>query len=273
MTDSVPVVQRHFEAEVPPPLAALSEPVACSKVSVDLSVLRRTLLSTFGVSDVAVRFRHDGNPEAFVSMTGQDAPDEETLMKYISGILPGYILPDPLRVLRTPLLKSADGEVDFATMEEEFARQNASTMTPRELLVRDIISNLLSVESDRIKGDSDFFLLGGNSLLLGKLSYFIRKATGATIPISAIFTNSTISGIAELIESQQGHRVSNSTSVTSLPYKTIPNTPSDSTLSYGSEDGTYSSTGSRGQSHPLSILVQIFPFIFFYPLKTALTCE
>ncbi|KAK0214939.1 acetyl-CoA synthetase-like protein [Armillaria fumosa] len=271
MTDSVPVVQRHFEAEVPPPLAALSEPVACSKVSVDLSVLRRTLLSTFGVSDVAVRFRHDGNPEAFVSMTGQDAPDEETLMKYIAGILPGYILPDPLRVLSTPLLKSADGEVDFATMEEEFARQNASTMTPRELLIRDIISDLLSVESDRIKGDSDFFLLGGNSLLLGKLSYFIRKATGATIPISAIFTNSTVSGIAELIEGQQGHRVSNSTSVTSLPYKTIPNTPSDSTLSYGSEDGTDPSTGSRGQSHPLSILIQVFPFIFFYPLKTALT--
>ncbi|KAG7445147.1 AMP-dependent synthetase and ligase [Guyanagaster necrorhizus] len=271
MTDSVPVVQRHFEAEVPPPLAALSEPIACSNVSVDLAELKITLLSTHGVSDVAVRFRHDGNPEAFVSLISQDAPGEDALMEYISGILPGYILPDPLRVLRTPLLKSTDGQVDFSTMEEEFARQNASTMTPRELLVRDIISDLLSIESDRIKRDSDFFLLGGNSLLLGKLSYFVRKATGAAIPISAIFANSTVSGIAKLIQIQQEHTPSNSTSMMTLPYKRLPDTPSDSTLSYGEQDSTKSPKGFRGQSHPLSILLQSFPFIFFYPLKTALT--
>jgi hypothetical protein len=49
-----------------------------------------------------------------------------------------------------------------------------------------------------ITDDSDFFLLGGNPLLLGKLSYFIRKAAGAN------FTNSTIKGIASLIEVEDG---------------------------------------------------------------------
>jgi hypothetical protein len=73
------------------------------------------------------------------------------------------------------------GEVDFVEMEAEVARAHASVMSEQALLVRDIIGNLLVADAAMIKPDSDFFLLGRNSLLLGKLAHQIRKQTGVSI--------------------------------------------------------------------------------------------
>ena len=60
-----------------------------------------------------------------------------------------------------------------------------------------------------ITADSDFFLLSGNSLLLGKLSHFICEQAGVNVSVADTFTNSTINGITSLIEAKgayyQGH--------------------------------------------------------------------
>jgi acyl carrier protein len=146
-------------------------------------------------------------------------------------------------------------------------------MSEHELLVRDIVANILLLEPAKITADSDFFLLGGNSLLLGKLAYHIRREMCATVPVAALFTHSTIDGIASLIETQE---------------KNMSNTLEDQKRRYGSGRGSESAlpsdddlllddksskSAARGQNHPLSLIVQAIPIIFFYPLKTALTCQ
>ncbi|KAJ7861881.1 acetyl-CoA synthetase-like protein [Mycena leptocephala] len=187
LSDSVPASQRHFEADIPDNQASLSEPIECIRVTFDISALERALRSIHRVSDVAVRYSEDGSPEAFVSASGVEPSEvKETL----SRVLHGYALPDPLHILPDKLRKNASGDVDFTAMEARIAEMNSSAMSEQGLLVRDIVADLLMADPAKINGESDFFLLGGNSLLLGKLAYQIRKATGVNIPVATLFANS-----------------------------------------------------------------------------------
>ncbi|KAJ7607839.1 acetyl-CoA synthetase-like protein [Mycena polygramma] len=232
LTDAVPAIQRHFEANAPSNQAALSEPIPCSRI-------HAALTEVYGVSEAALRVRTDGAPEAFVAAHELDTSD---LAAALARTLPGYAVPAPLHVLqgRHNLLRTSTGEPDFGAMESEMSEQ--------ALLVRDIIGNLLLADSAMIKPDSDFFLLGGNSLLLGKLAYQIRRQTGVAIGVSSLFTNSTIKGIADIIEAE--HRRS------AADVKDTPNhsaRQSEATLNMGydyEEDLDASSEKSRGQVAP-----------------------
>ncbi|KAJ7717143.1 acetyl-CoA synthetase-like protein [Mycena metata] len=286
LSDSIPAFSRHFEADVPDNQASLSEPIPCARVTFDIPAIERALLDIHGVYDAVVRSCEDGSPEAFVAADGLESSELKTAM---SRVLPGYAIPDPLHVIRGKLQRSASGEVDFAAMENEIAAMNASAMSEQALLVRDIIANLLIADTAKINGDSDFFLLGGNSLLLGKLAYQIRKGTGVNIPVASLFTHSTIKGIASLIDASDdgrskggpygNHNRDRKTSDATLIPGGRRHPPgrstnqSEATLgSISSEKGLIGDTAPTfGQNHPLSLIIQIIPFIFFYPLKAALT--
>ncbi|KAJ7509101.1 AMP-dependent synthetase and ligase [Mycena galericulata] len=296
LSDATPALQRHFEAHVPAPNAALATPIRCAPVAFDVMQIEKVVRAVKGVADVAVRLRADGAPEAFVSAPNLDNGEVKVALE---SVLNGYAIPDPLYVLRTPLLRKRiktetagpGGDFDFAGMEAEIAAISASAMSETALAVRDIVAGLLGAGADagRIGADSDFFLLGGNSLLLGKLAHQIRKGTGTNIPIATLFTHSTIKGIAALIDDSnsaasktslrnRNHSDSTRTLVPGSPYPTSPSSPygahtpksrnqSEATLLGPSKDAQKA----RGQHHPLSLIVQAIPFLFFYPLKAALT--
>ncbi|KAJ7663603.1 AMP-dependent synthetase and ligase [Mycena rosella] len=278
LSDSVPAFHRHFEADVPDNQAALSEPIRCARVTFDLAEIERALGALHGVHEVAVRCRDDGSPEAFVSASGLDSPE---LKDAVSGVLAGYAVPDPLHVLPGKLHKTDAGEIDFAGMEAEISARNASAMSEQALLIRDIVSTLLAVDAGKISGDSDFFLLGGNSLLLGKLAYQIRKETGVSIPVATLFTHTTIKGIASLIEAAgekqgpflgAGSHSRNQSEVTLISGNRRSGNSSESTLlSPGFDPRFEHPKYARSQHHPLSLIIQTIPFVFFYPLKAALT--
>jgi acetyltransferase-like isoleucine patch superfamily enzyme len=269
MADAIPFSQRHFEApETPSKEASLSDPIRCYQVLADLGAVTNALRCAQGVDDVAVRARPDGTPEAFVSSSHPDI-NALSLKMELSGILPGYSLPEPLHVLPLPLKRLRDGSVDFDGMEKEIMEETAAAMSSRALVVRDIIAGLLSIEAGNITGDSDFFLLGGNSLLLGKLAYQIRKQTGASLQVSQIFTSSTVNGIAGLIDEEDGGNNSGEgASISEHVYSAATSV----TLGENEPAYPYPEPGQgRSSSHPLVLLVQIIPFMFFYPLKAAVT--
>ena len=111
-------------------------------------------------------------------------------------------------------------------------------------------------------------LLGGNSLLLGKLSYHPRRKLGVSIGVMELFSKSTIQGIATLIEEK-----------------------SRSEMDYGTDDDTkHTANFSMALDHdfehdldhhrkrwgwsqvcPLCLTVQAIPFLIFFPFKTAFT--
>ncbi|CAK5273778.1 unnamed protein product, partial [Mycena citricolor] len=263
LTDTVPALHRHFEAAVPDNMAPLSEPIACARVHLDFDAITDAITNVFGVSEVALRVRTDGSPEAFVCAHEIDSSD---VTAALARSLPGYSIPSPLHVMRRhDLLRDAMGNVDFAAMEQEVARQHASALSEQAILVRDIIGNLLLADASMMKAESDFFLLGGNSLLLGKLAYQIRRRTGVSLAVQSLFTNSTIQGIAAMIEQEHGRNAE----------KPMPSARhSESTtlnMSYDYDEDMASHETSRGQTHPITMFVQALPLVFFYPLKAAMT--
>lgn len=276
LTDAIPAFHRHFHADVPDKMASLSDPIPCSRVSLDLQTVEKAILDLAGVDDVAIRMRQDGSAEAIVSVEPASTLDAATLKKSMAAVLPGYCIPDPLYVTSNALTQGSDG-VDFDSMVQDIKRQNAAVMSQRELAVRGIIAELLLMEAGIITPDSDFFLLGGNSLLLGKLAYMIRKQLGANVGVAALFTNSTVRGISELIRAEE--EISKAFMNQKPNHNNPLNTPN--TLDSKSEVTTLGydydledpEEHFRGQNHPVSLMVQAIPFIFFYPLKAAVTCE
>jgi hypothetical protein len=124
-----------------------------------------------------------------------------------------------------------------------------------------------------------------NSLLLGKLAYQIRKGTGVNIPVATLFTNSTVQAMASLIDASGQKQSSLASLGATLHRKTqseatlIPQSgfddhslPAYSEYSYP-DDPRVHRENSRGQNHPVSLIVQAFPFVLFYPLKAAFTCR
>jgi acyl-CoA synthetase (AMP-forming)/AMP-acid ligase II len=262
-TDSIPVFHCHFQAKCPPVGAPPSQPITCAVLIVDELEAVRGMKTIAGIQDVALRVNAK-NVEAFVSISN-DTLDSQRIARALLDILPGYVIPGVIHVWDQPLLLLPSGMVDFDGMEREMQSRQVSVMTHEEAVVRDIIAQLLSLDPKFISADSDFFLLGGNSLLVGRLAHAIRKATRLDVQISALFTNSTVRGIASMLIDGNP-----SSSKVSLTASTLigTTTPDSASTVYCSE----AQQRTRGWTHPLSLIVQVIPFIFFYPLKIAWKC-
>ncbi|OBZ79799.1 hypothetical protein A0H81_01490 [Grifola frondosa] len=268
LTDDTPSILRHFEAATPSKDSPLSEPIPCTRVSLDVRNIIKAMKDLKGIEDVAVRVQKDGTPEALVVISLPSNLDAASVTSALLCVLPGYCLPNPLHVFNELLPRNPGGEVDWELMEAEMKRCNASMMSARALVVRDIVAELLDREGSFITGDSDFFLLGGNSLLLGRLAHLIRKETGVSLKVASIFTHSSISGIAALIDNVEASTAkSTADHSTLISVKSPPSTVFLPTLSFGH----FHDDRGRSQTHPLSLIVQAIPLVFFYPLKASFT--
>jgi len=236
-----------------------------------MDLVSRTLQNIPFVKDVLLRNNIDGTLAAFISLSPPaksiPAIDEPEFLP-----LPGYSLPNPIYFIHGPLLKDHTGEYDFRRMENESL--NAKIMTEHQLLVRKIVAEVLDIDPASMTAHSDFFLMGGTSLLLGQLCYRLRRQTGINIDIADLFTESTICGIASMIENKGIKR-----KLTDVGIGTKAEIDESSTAAlftehlYEQDAECHKAKRSRSQNHPLCLIVQAIPFLFFYPLKRALTCK
>lgn len=269
LNDSIPALKRHYEAVAPDKNVPLSTPIPCSHVTFDMDETRGVFSSIDGVNEALIRLEDDGGISAFVYAESEDI-SAESIKASAKKILPGYGVPSSIYIFREPLPKDSHGEHDFHAMEETIKSQNAMKMSARALLVRDIVSDLLNKDAALISGDSDFFLLGGNSLLLGRLSYAIRKETGASLKVSDLFTNSTINGLAAIIDKETSKFMAEASDRTD---KEKEGGQAYDDLPLFGEAWQGGSGPGRSQTHPISLLVQAIPLLFFYPTKAAWNCK
>jgi hypothetical protein len=268
--ESDPALHRHFEAIVPSTSASIEELIPCSRITIDMDLVSKTLQNLPFVRDVVLRNNLDGTLAAYISLssTVKSIPTANEL-EFLS--LPGYSLPNPIYFIHGPLLKDHTGEYDFQKMENESVY--TKTMSERQLLVRKIVAEVLDIDLAPITACSDFFLMGGTSLLLGQLSYRIRQQTGIDIGIADLFTESSICGIASVIEEKEIKQIKQK--IASKVRDVInPEKNNSSTKHLYKQDAEYyKANRSFGQNHPLCLVVQAIPFIFFYPAKKALKCK
>ena len=267
-TDDIPVFRRHFEAQCPAIGTPLTLPIRCTMLVVNEQEVVRSMKTISGIRDVALRVNAK-NIEAFTSVFN-DTLDSQRISRALINVLPGYAIPAVIHVWNQPILQLPNGEVDFDGMESELHSRQASIMTHEQIVVRDIMARLLFLEPKTITANSDFFLLGGNSMLVGRLAHAIRKETGMDIEISALFTNSTVRAIASTLRG-----VSLASSRGSLLDRTLAGTAtpiSASTAHCTTPNWPEPKEPRRGWTHPLSLFVQSIPYFFFYPVKIAWKC-
>nr|AWX24482.1 non-ribosomal peptide synthetase [Streptomyces conglobatus] len=129
------------------------------------------------------------------------APDPADLRAYLAGRLPAHLVPDACVVLDA-LPLTANGKLDVKALPApDFAAAagGRSPVTEAQALVCRLYEEVLRLPRGTVGADDDFFALGGHSLLATRLLTRLRAATGADVPMAAVFATPTPAGIAVLL--------------------------------------------------------------------------
>jgi amino acid adenylation domain-containing protein len=140
---------------------------------------------------------------AYVVVAPGTAPSVEEVRAYLAAELPAYMIPATYVPL-TELPLNSSGKVDKAKLPLPTAApvvEFVPASTPTEIQLVELWQGLLGVE--RIGVKDNFFGLGGNSLQATQLVSRVRDTFGVTVDLRALFTNSTIGALAELIEAEE----------------------------------------------------------------------
>ncbi|MEU8268266.1 amino acid adenylation domain-containing protein [Sphaerisporangium sp. NPDC049002] len=118
--------------------------------------------------------------------------------------LPEYMLP-AAHVLLDALPLTPNGKLDRRALPAHESRQQhrerlVAPRTDAERTVAEVWAELLRTDASRLSVDSNFFSLGGNSLLVTRLVNRLKQQTGAELPIQAVFERPTLAGMAAELE-------------------------------------------------------------------------
>jgi amino acid adenylation domain-containing protein len=172
----------------------------------------------------AVLTRHPGVRAAVVTAYGEDT--DRRLAAYLVPSDPGAGLP-AVGELREHLLRSVpeflvpaafveiseiplspNGKTDRAALpapdgDRAGLTEYEAPVTATEELLAGIWAQVLGV--DRVGRGDDFFELGGHSLLATQVMSRVRQASGAEVPLAALFDAPTVAGLATAVEQAAGH--------------------------------------------------------------------
>jgi hybrid polyketide synthase / nonribosomal peptide synthetase ACE1 len=156
-----------------------------------------------------------GDPEYIVGYVvfakGQEVIDQESFLDGLVKIpLPAYMIPTMLLALPSVPI-TTHGKKDRAAIKELALPQRAameeekssSLLTELELRMRNLWGEVLSkdiVDFSRIENRSDFFHVGGNSLLLIRLQKEIQETFHISVPLAHLFETPTLGGMVSRVK-------------------------------------------------------------------------
>ncbi|WP_257454347.1 non-ribosomal peptide synthetase [Archangium lipolyticum] len=171
-------------------------------VRIELEEVEAALLRQSGVRQAAVLARKNEREtrlEAFITHEGDAAHAEQTLRESLAAVLPGAMVPSRIAVLDT-LPLTPTGKVDrkaLAALPMAGPAPRPAGEPPRgstEELVAGLFRRLLGTE--HVGRDGHFFELGGHSLSAVQLVAQLRRAFGVELPLSTVFAEPTVAGLA-----------------------------------------------------------------------------
>jgi amino acid adenylation domain-containing protein len=128
------------------------------------------------------------------------------LRAYLRGRMPEYMVPSAV-VVMDALPLTANGKTDRRALPdpEIGAGGEAGDVAPRtatEAALAAVFAEVLGIE--RVGVHAGFFDLGGHSLLATRAVSRIREATGADVPLRALFEAPTVAALAERVDALLG---------------------------------------------------------------------
>ncbi|KAI8310161.1 putative peroxisomal-coenzyme A synthetase [Colletotrichum sp. SAR11_59] len=261
LTDSTPYIERHWEADCPPPDTSLDVPIPSRLCIIDPDELAACLCSITPASfEGYLRFDPRlGMAEAFLApkIPGLEPLSIEFLdhvRQEMATQVHNYMIPSKFHAMRLPLPQSEKGVIDETRLQEDLnqllADQLQGLSSTTEGKVTKIFAEVLSCSPSDIPTDTDFFSLGGDSLSAGKLMSALRSELNTSIPISLIFNSGTVTEISAHID------------------KISASTFHDEDAK--ANDDHLVTTEPKSSTNPWLMAVQLLPLVVFYPMRRAL---
>ncbi len=174
---------------------------------IELDDIATALRRVDGVRDAAVIIHTTENQHQqligfVVSNQSELPPTQEATRRRLLTLLPSYMVPDQVCVIDA-LPLNANGKVDRKRLQGEVpvgAQSGKPPTTKTELRLVEIWSDLLGIEADSLFIESDFFSVGGHSLLGVRLVSAINAAFSIELPIRDIFDHRSIESMASQID-------------------------------------------------------------------------
>ncbi|POM26387.1 Polyketide synthase PksM [Actinomadura rubteroloni] len=158
--------------------------------------------------------------DVYARRTGSAAPpprptalprwtDEQVLLVELDSVLrvalPPYMVPSGYAVLHE-LPLTGNGKLDQRALPEpEAMRRPDGPETPpgtdAEHVIAAIWSELLHLDPGLLSTESDFFALGGNSLLVTRVINMVKQRTGAELRVQTVFDAHRLAELAAVVES------------------------------------------------------------------------
>jgi amino acid adenylation domain-containing protein len=170
----------------------------------ELSEIELTLREHEAVKDCLVSVQQDprGEKELIAYFTaGLTSPSEDSLKRHLKNKLPEFMVPKKF-ILLDELPISPNGKVDrkrFVNNKQEVNKGLVVTGNSSfEEIVLQVWKEVLELQD--IPADSDFFSLGGHSLLVPQLQALFKERLGINIPIVDFFTYHGVKDFAKSLE-------------------------------------------------------------------------
>jgi len=133
---------------------------------------------------------------------------EADIRSYLRQKIPDFMVPSRvLEIENVPL--SGNGKVDRRALPDpdEIIRSSETLLAPRTDLERILVgmwSAMLGLAAEKIGVKDNFFDLGGNSLLLVKVSGMIAKHFSIQLRVTQLFQSPTVESLARLLDGIRG---------------------------------------------------------------------
>ncbi|KAF2098822.1 polyketide synthase [Rhizodiscina lignyota] len=165
--------------------------------------------SRSAIVDAAVSLRSSDLLVAFVVFSDDFTGDKSAFLEQLKACLPlpAYMSPTNIvaidEIPRSPNGKRDKSKIDSLPVpsSQDASELYEENLTDLEAQVVAVWQEVLpgAVQLSRLTSDADFFLVGGNSLLLLKLRTELRMAFGCDVTLPELFRASTIRGMASTI--------------------------------------------------------------------------
>jgi amino acid adenylation domain-containing protein len=143
---------------------------------------------------------------AYVVAAGGERPHDDELTGYLGGFLPEHLVPSRFVWLdELPLTQHGKIDRDALPAPVETVRDEPAGTPPGtriEAAVASVVAELLGVDVDEIGMDSNFFLLGGHSMLGAQLIVRLEALFGVELSLRYLFDHPTPAAIAAEVERQ-----------------------------------------------------------------------
>ncbi|MBC6447902.1 non-ribosomal peptide synthetase [Actinokineospora xionganensis] len=151
------------------------------------------------VTDAVVVARDLGwGPELVGYVAGTEV-DTTAVKAHCAARLPAHMVPGIIVVLaRMPLTPSGKIDRDVLPAPETGDGEYVAPTTATERALAVILADLLAVE--RVGMHDEFFAVGGNSLLAGRLAARVRADLGRELPLRLIYQVPTVAAMAAAID-------------------------------------------------------------------------